>query len=74
MCLCYTVPMDYNGYVPILINTVEYTVPGGGGSPLLVDYLLHAAGESCMMLMLERLPFHFQPLFWLFLFGNLFLG
>ena len=49
--------MNNNGYVPILINTLGTIVSGWGGNmlsstPLVVDYLLHTAGDFCILLML----------------------
>ena len=47
--------MNINEYVPVLINALD-TIVGGGNvlssSPLAVGYLLHAASEYCILLML----------------------
>lgn len=47
--------MNTNGYLSILINTLDTIVSGGNmlsSSPLVVVYLLHAAGKYCILLML----------------------
>ena len=46
--LLYTVPMNLDRYVPILINMLDAIVSGGkmlSSSPLVVGYLLHSAGK-----------------------------
>ena len=54
--LLYTIPMNINGYVPILINTSDSIIRVGNMPTkwftLAVGYLLHAAGEYCILLML----------------------
>ena len=53
LILLYTLPMNINGYVPFLINRLETIVRGGKMLTKLFtissDYLLHVAGEYCIL-------------------------